>query len=141
MEKKIKRVVMIHGCHTGAQGWENIVWGNPPQVLGRALKGVDQALLVGADLIMWGSGGSQKEGLREATYTFRFTKEKLMKLRMWQGKRSEEITAYLDRVSVLDEVSQNTAQEIAAAFALCEERGIEELYLTSSATHIARCLQ
>ena len=25
----MKTAVLIHGCHLQAEGWENIIWGNP----------------------------------------------------------------------------------------------------------------
>ena len=133
--------VLIHGCHLQAEGWENIVWGNPHGRRGRAPKGIAQALRHNAGLIYWGTGASQKDGLKESQYTFKYSLEHLDDFVKGRTEWADKVSAYLHEVSLVDTVTQNTTEEITAALGECHRRGIQELYLVSSPTHIARCHQ
>ncbi len=133
--------VLIHGCHLHAEAWHNIVWGNPHGYRGRAPKGIAQALRHNASLIYWGTGASQKDGLNESQYTFNYALEHLVDFVKGRTESADEVAAYLHEVSLIDTVTQNTTEEIKAALDECHKRNIQELYLVSSPTHIARCHQ
>lgn len=136
-----KVAVLIHGCHLEAKNWQNIVWGNPRGARGRIPKGIAQALLHDAALIFWGTGASQKDGLKESEYTFKYALGRLAEVTWGTNKSTAEIAEYLKAVSYIDTVTENTTEEIKAALALCHKRGINELILVSSPTHIARAHQ
>ena len=139
---KSKVAILIHGCHLQADGWETIVWGNPRKgIYGRAAKGLVQADLHNADLIIWGTGGSQKDGMKESQYTFHYAVSHAQDLPTYRGFDVYQIEAMLKARSHLDLETQNTTEEIMAALLECHKRGIMELILVSSPTHIARCLQ
>jgi hypothetical protein len=68
----MKTAILIHGCHLQAEEWENIVWRNPRVgILGRIPRGIQLAIQEKADLIFWGTGASEKDGLKEAEDVFR----------------------------------------------------------------------
>ena len=141
-----KTAVLIHGCHLEAVGWENIVWGNPREgILGRAPRGLLEAYRRDAALVIWGTGASQKDGKKESRYTFDYTMGRLGELATIPVSGPtypvEPLRGFLLSRSALDIETQNTTEEIRAALDLCTQRGIEELYLVSSPTHVARCLQ
>jgi hypothetical protein len=48
---------------------------------------------------------------------------------------------FFDKRSFIDTESQSTLQEVARCMKMCKDWGIERLFLVSSPTHIARCLQ
>jgi len=143
--------VLIHGRHLEAKGWEHIVWGDPRVLRGQVPKGIAQALLHSAELIYWGTGASKKDGKRESQYTFDYTMGRLGELApmhvsdrvhsSYTTYSRAELAAYLHEVSYIDTVTQNTTEEIKGALSECERRGIQKLYLVSSPSHIARCLQ
>jgi hypothetical protein len=134
--------ILIHGCHLQAEQWDHIVFGNETQ-WGRVPKGIALAIAKNADLIFWGSGSSMTpEGHKESHYIFAQTiGPKLKSIADRVRRDPKELAAYLGRISHLDSDTQNTTAEIHAAAHLCRSRGIRELYLVSSPTHIARCLQ
>lgn len=53
----------------------------------------------------------------------------------------QDFLEYLKKVSFVDEVSLTTPQEVELCMRMCKERKINTLFLVSSPTHIARCLQ
>lgn len=64
--------ILIHGLHLQAKGWEQIVWGNPPHELGSLPKAVEVILSFGLENVghvVFGTGASQKGGVKEAEYT------------------------------------------------------------------------
>lgn len=134
--------ILIHGCHLQAEGWENIVWGEPTRgVYGRVPKGLMQAQLHNADFIFWGTGASEKDGLKESAYTLRHTIQHAHELSMYNGFDPYEIESILNTISHVDLETQNTTEEIRAALGECHKRGVQELILVSSPSHIARCHQ
>lgn len=137
-----RTAVLIHGCHLQAEEWEAIVFGKG-NCLGRVPKGIEVAISKNAELIFWGSGASQNpQGMKEAEYIYTQTLgPKLQDLATRIKKDPESLSAYLKKVSHVDQGTQNTADEIRVASELCAAKGITELFLVSSPTHIARCLQ
>ncbi len=142
MVGSVKVAVLIHGCHLQAEEWENIVFGSPGQ-LGRVPIGIEEALSKKAALIFWGSGASQTpNGQKESEYTYsEAIGPKLESLARVVNTLPHELLHYLQQVSHIDLEAQNTTEEIKLATQECLVRGISELILISSPTHIARCLQ
>lgn len=152
MAKIVRTAVLIHGCHLQAnlkgKVWEEIVWGldkeSRPTLAGRALKGLEVFLRYGAELLIFSTGASERDGVKEGEYT-----------RNWALEHAEEVLTALDHHVIgvplfrqllldperclLDLESQNTRQECERNFRLCVERGIERIIIVSSAWHIERC--
>lgn len=134
--------VLIHGFHLQADEWENVVWGDPSGgTWGRVPAGLRLVLRRRADLIIWGSGGSELAGVKEAQHTFNFAVSRVSVLSELLGLDPDDLKSILGTRSIIDAVSKNTAEEIKQALVVCQDRGLEELFLVSSPTHIARCLQ
>ncbi len=134
--------ILIHGCHIEAIGWKEIVYGNIDGRLGRVPTAIEEAVHRHAQLIFWGTGASEKKGLKESEYTFKKAiGSKLEFLATLVEKKPGDLEKYLKQVSVIDSSSQNTKEEINSAVKKCLEMGIKKLILVSSPTHIARCLQ
>jgi len=133
--------VLIHGCHLQAKGWEDIIWGSPQEGrLGRVPRALQLFNTDDVELLYWGTGASEKDGMKEAEYTFNYAVTHCKELSQFQGSDTYEIEPILKQISHVDTVSINTKEEISAAGALCRERGIQRLVLVSSPTHISRCL-
>lgn len=133
--------ILIHGCHLGAVQWGQIVFGDTKHP-GRVLTGIEEAIYRNASLVFWGTGASEKEGLKESEYTYtQALGPKLYDIARHVRREPGQLKEYLERVSFIDKETQNTVEEIGAAIRQCRERHITELFLVSSPTHIARCHQ
>ena len=134
--------VLIHGCHLRAETWQNIVFGNDKE-LGRVPTALQIAVSEKADLIFWGSGASETvDGIKESQYIFDQTLgPELQNLARRVDRQPVELITYLKRVSHIDLVTQNTADEIRVAAELCAKQNISKLILVSSPTHLPRCIK
>lgn len=134
--------VLSHGYHCGAPDWMEIVWGRPPFALGRALKAVQIAWREKAELIVFGTGASEKDGMKEAEYIIHYLLENFTQLREFSAFSRIHLVALREkivRISVPETKSQNTAEEVALAGRIFAAKGVERVYQVSSPFHIPRC--
>jgi hypothetical protein len=143
--RNLPTAVLIHGCHLQAEGWEEIVWGNPIQGrLGRVPYGLEKAEEFDAQMIIFGTGASEKDGLKEGQYTFNYA---LAHLSDYALERSgpphiaTDVGAWLKKIARLELSSQNTLEEVRNAAKMANDAGIKRLILVSSPEHIMRCHQ
>ena len=109
---------------------------------GRVPHAINEAILENASFIFWGTGASEKNGLKESEYTFNQTVgPRLSEIAKKVSQDTDKLFNYLQGVSYIDRETQNTKQEITLAIKKCLEKNIAKLILVSSPTHIARCLQ
>lgn len=142
----MKTGVLVHGFHLQAPNWKNIVWGEPPYFLGRVPKGMSVALLEGnVDIIVFGTGASEKDGKKEAEYTRDYLLEHFYELAefevFWGFHHFLEAKIRIERILRVEIQSQNTAQEVQFAGRMFREVGVERIILVSSPAHISRCLR
>ena len=143
MEGKRRTGILVHGCHLFAKGWEEIVWGIPPTKLGRVPKGILIASLENANTVVFGTGASEKNGIREADITVEYMWEhfdQLSEFDEFAGYDLGQLRRMMERVCFIDNQSQNTAEEIKWAGQIFLDQGVERVVLVSSPTHICRCL-
>lgn len=143
MQKKKRTGVLIHGYHLQAKGWENIVWGVPP-LIGRLPKGTAVALETEAEVVVFGTGASEKGGKKEAEVIRDYLFEnffELEKFPIYNGIKLKEAERRMKKISVLETKSQNTLEEVKFAGEIFKNHGIERAILVSSPTHISRCLR
>lgn len=135
----MKTAILIHGHHLHAEGWEDVVWGDPRKgVLGHVPKGLIEALQWDADVIFFGTGASKKDGLKEGEHTLRFTWQRIGEIPQFASMGTEAAEAWLDARAVLELTSQDTVSEIGVCADIARKCGIERLVLVSSPTHIMR---
>lgn len=141
-----RTAVLVHGCHLQAdcngENWEQIVWGlaaRRPTLYGRATMGLKVALNEGAELVIFSTGASERNGVKEGEYTFRYALVYTKILAEELGVSLERLDELLRQQVELDLESQNTTQECTRNLTLCAKRGIETVKLVSSAWHIERC--
>ena len=60
--------------------WEDVTWGAPPERIGRVPMGVLVALSEQADVMVFGSGASEKDGMLESEATARLLWERFDEL-------------------------------------------------------------
>lgn len=140
----MRTAVLIHGLHVDSKDWEHLVWGDPRAgQLGRAARGIVEAANSYARLIFWGTGASQKDGLKESEYTKRLALSRLDELmsHIHTFTDVEVLRQYVESVSFTDTVTQNTAQEAKAALVRCREIDIEQMTMVSTPSHLPRCFR
>lgn len=146
-EMRSGKAVLIHGRHVETDGWEQVVLGDLANgLLGTMTRGVLEAYRQNADLIYFGTGASKKDDLLESEYTYQMVVHHWFKLAKLCGveefdPRENAFQQWLQRVSFLDTVTQNTTEEVRRCLDLCVEQNIDELTLVSAPFHLPRCLQ
>lgn len=163
--------ILVHGRHVDAEGWEKLVWGEPPFKMGSVPTMVLEALNLLHQtrvVIVFGTGASERMGLKEAEYTRRFLRERFsglmsfeairthrefreekMSISMddsglcfqWPGPDFEEPHTVTARCSIICETSsQNTVEEIENAAKIFAAQDVGKVIQISCGSHIARCI-
>lgn len=129
----MRTAVLVHGIHLYADNWKDVVWGNLEiGILGSVPKALVTACELDAKYMIWGTGASERDGLKEADYTFKFAMD---------NADAYMFTSLGNFKHHIDRISRNTKEEIANAAKFAIENGIERLVLVSNPTHIARSIQ
>ncbi len=147
-----KTGVLVHGYNLHADQWEDVAWGTPPERIGRVPMGIFVALSERADVMVFGSGASERDGLLESEATARLLWERFDELAgfaVFKGREAEltrpsgagRFRQRIESILHLDRESKNTRDEIAYAGRLFVDRGVERVILVSSPTHLPRCLR
>jgi len=140
-----KRVgVWVHGFHLQAKIWKKIIWGEPPDLLGRLPKAVLVTLEEKAELLGFGTGASEINGKKEAEFIRDYLLEhfsELAEFTAFQGINLVQARKKVASISKLELQSQNTKQEAEFAVEMLEKHGIEKIFLVSSPVHLPRCLR
>lgn len=135
--------ILVHGCHLAADGWEHIVWGNPPHELGRLPHAILLAWEEKAGVVIFGTGASQKDGLLESEFTLKFLWDHFAELAEFDAMKNvpiEEAEKMMRQIAVLDRETQNTDQEVRNGLKIMAEKNCGHAILVSSPTHLPRCL-
>jgi len=136
--------IHVHGCHLQADGWHEICWGHPPDKMGRIPQAVLLAAEENAKVLIFGTGASvSAEGVLEGQYTLNYLMHNLPKLHEFDSLKRFDLTTLenlVRRISMAELESQNTVQEVKAAFRIWASKGVSRGFLVSSPTHLPRCL-
>jgi hypothetical protein len=147
-------IVLVHGhsleCHGGIRAWYQQVLGDPPLRPGRIACGMLATAHEDADLTIWGSGATERDGQKESEWT------KSLMLKSFDDQTHEEHgfgrhfkginLQYLRNMmvaSMTDKVSGSTADEIKFAldkFSTVSNDVIKRLVLVTSGSHAPRSL-
>ncbi len=148
--------ILVHGPHLQAKEWENLAWGTPPLMMGRIPKAIQMFFKLDAKVIFFGTGASERDGVKEGQYMFDtlFQKKKQLgefdALKQFQALGGLDVSftpngavlyAKTQAEVVIDVRSQNTKEELLAAGDAFLARGVTDAVLVSSANHMARCLE
>ena len=135
----MKSAILVHGHHLFADNWQGIVWGDPHNgVYGRVPTGLREALRFDADLIIFPTGSSKKDGLFDGEYALKVARERIAEIPEFADMSAQKARAWLDNRAVAETTSQNTREEVIASGQLALARGVERLVQVSSPTHIMR---
>lgn len=140
-----RTAVLIHGCHLQAslngKTWEQIVFGDSEGATleGRAVMGIKAALDQRAELVIFSTGASERDGVKEGEFTLRTALLRAERVSDATGYREEAVLRLLRHRTHLDLESQDTRSECELNFRRCASMGIGRVILVSSAWHIQRC--
>lgn len=145
MEPNASTAVLIHGCHLQAslngQTWRDIVWGGDmPTLYGRATMGLKVAFEQNADAIIFSTGASELNGVKEGQVTRDYALEHVESIAKAIDADTDELRRMIEDRSELDIESQNTREECERNLGLCADMGVEQVFIVSSPWHIQRCI-
>lgn len=141
--------LIIHGYGLYQSDWQTVMWGDLEQgLLGRVPMGLLIAYKRRPDLIIWNTGSTEKDGLREADYIFKYTLEHLKDLPSqfveFQDVDTVDIARNLLSVSTIEDQSMRTSQALEFAIPYLTKDGsplYEEVVHVSSKNHVLRVLR
>ena len=147
-----KTGILVHGYNLDADRWESVAWGIPDDQVGRVPMGVFLALSEQAEVMVFGSGASKKDGLLESEATALLMRERfdalagfsLFENYLPEVANPDSNLRYKERIESilhLDTGSRNTREEIEHAGRVFVDEGVERVILVSSPTHLPRCLR
>ncbi len=138
----IRTAILIHGYHLLADGWEEVIWGDPQHgIYGRAAAGLREALRHDAEIIFFTTGASQKDGLLEGEAVLNIARTRMLEMPEFSGWSENDAHAWLDSKAALELTSQVTTDELTTCADIALSRGVERLVLVSSPSHIMRAHQ
>ena len=142
--------VLIHGFHLQSQlvlddktyAWRDLAIGpeEPRCDRGRASYGVGLAYRERADAIIFSTGASEKDGLKEAEVTYREVLKSSDAIGATLGISGRALRDWLTPRVRLDVESQTTAEELERNLTWCQVRGIQRVILVTSRFHAPRAL-
>jgi len=138
-----KTGVLIHGLNVNLQDWERVVWGEPPNTHGRVVRGVATALEQDAEVLVFGTGATERDGKLEAVYTRDYLLEHFDKLEgfaLFKGVDFRAARKKILDILVAETRSKNTYQEVEQAAEIFLANGVEIPIHISSAAHMPRCI-
>ncbi|MDI6734159.1 MAG: YdcF family protein [Patescibacteria group bacterium] len=137
--------ILIHGLCLQAKDWRKVVWGKPPNLLGRLTRGIVVAIEEKAKIIVLGTGASQTiDGRKEAEFTKDYLLNNFLELgefSVFKEMDLKEIQKEIEKILKLETHSKNTEEEIRFAGRILKKAGCEKIILVSCPTHISRCLK
>lgn len=138
----------VHGLNLNDQEWDRIVWGQPPHTMGRVPRAVHFLMTRGQDveLMLFGSGGSRRDGFAEGLYTLKYLLTRWWDLREFNAfKRHSKLNLWLlrrrlERIAKPETTSKNTFTELKEALSIFDGAGVSRIVVVSELTHVVRCL-
>ena len=146
----MQKAVLIHGFHLQSRlqlgnisyDWSDLVMGQLDQGLlnGRATYGVGVAFKTNADAVIFSTGASERDGLKEAEYTYRAVLAKSRLIAECLGVSDDGFCDWLMSRVRHDVESQTTAEELRRNLSWCAEHGMCNVTLVTSRFHAPRAL-
>lgn len=144
--KELRVGVLCNGRHVGTEDWEGVVWGRPPK-MGQIPKAIQAVIDFEAVLLVFGTGASEKDGVKEAQVMINFMLEnsnKLTAFPFFQKMTEQDILGLhnlLRSITLAETTSKNTVEEFIATMQIFQNHGIELIVDVTSPTHASRCMR
>ena len=136
--------LLIYGYSLDEANFEDVVWGIKPHLLGRLPRAAQLIILFNPKLIIFGSGGTQRNGKKEAAWMKDILVERFYDLKefsAFQGIPLSEETREKIEGAILDEGSKNTRQEARFAMDIFIQHGVNLAIIVSSPDHFMRAVR
>ncbi|MFA5853860.1 MAG: ElyC/SanA/YdcF family protein [Patescibacteria group bacterium] len=147
---RTRTAVLIHGFHLQSAmtsngrvyDWRDLAIGRieDGHLNGRATYGVGLAFKECADTIIFSTGASERDGLKEAQYTHREIVRESERISRALGVTSDHFQEWLLTRVRLDIESQTTAEELRRNLTWCAEHDHHRVFLITSRFHAPRAL-
>lgn len=141
----MKTGILCHGRHVLANNWELHQWGDKEKgLLGQILKTLLLSYQEQPNLIIFGTGASEKDGLKESEYTLQYMMDNFDQSKAFPQFAEVNIPLMKDFMyanSIPETESQNTREEIEFAGRIFADKEIERVIIVSNPDHISRCMQ
>lgn len=137
-------IVHVLGCHLQAKrlngdDWEKIVWADGT-LAGRLVQGLVTTIKRDAAFISFGTGASEKKGVKESEYTRNFALKRLRKTDNLDISTRASRVEYLLENALIDDETQNTTEEVERILSLAFIKHVDEVIFVTSAFHSARAV-
>lgn len=144
-QQSLRTGVLVHGCHLQAKAWDNIIWGQPPNRMGRVPYAVLLAIEEGAHTMIFGSGASKHhDGTLEGQYILNLLLSKFQELKVFHAFKDVDLVAaatFIKSIAIADTLSKSTKEELQHAHSHFHRLNIKRIFLVSSPTHMPRVLR
>ncbi|VVB83535.1 Uncharacterised protein [uncultured archaeon] len=141
----MKTGILCHGRHVLAKNWELHQWGDRKEgLLGQILKTCLLAYQEKAEVIVFGTGASERDGLKESEYTIKYMFEHFDEMSLFNpfdNINLKDLKRHILSFSIPEKKSQNTLEEIKFAGEIFCDYNIEKAIIVSNPDHISRCMQ
>ena len=137
----MKTGVLVHGYNVNSENWQEVVWWKNPKLIGRLPQAAKVIAQMEPELVIFGTGASEKDGKIEAEIMRDYLLEYFTELAIlpdFLGVNIEKLRERIAKISRLEIKSKNTFEEIEYASRMFKEAGIEVFGSVSSPDH-ARC--
>ncbi|MDO8528967.1 MAG: ElyC/SanA/YdcF family protein [Nanoarchaeota archaeon] len=140
-----KTGILCHGRHVLANNWELHQWGDKEKgLLGQVLKTLSLAAKQYPEVVVFGTGASEKDGLKESEYTIRYMFEhfdEINEFPQFNGADMQGLKNFMSAHSVPEKKSQNTLEELKCAMDIFSSYSVSRIFIVSNPDHISRCMQ
>lgn len=137
-----KTGILVHGYNLNADNWMDVAWGRPPDQLGRVPRAVLLAAEMGVDVMVFGTGASERDGVKEGEWTIRYLLDHFGQLSdfplFWETNLAS-LEQEISQAAVPELTSRRTSEEAQAASSVFVELNAERVFVVSSPDHIFRC--
>lgn len=140
-----KTGILCHGRHVEAINWELHEWGDEKKgLIGQIPKTILLAYQEKPEIIVFGTGASQRDGIYEAEIIVKYMLEnfsRLEKFPQFKGIKLSPLEKFMHARSIPETKSKNTLDEIRNAGNIFLKYNVEKAIIVSNPDHIARCMQ
>lgn len=138
---------MVLGYSPNQENFEEVVWGAPPDKPGRLVTGLKVFLEDPDANILIITGGTEKDGKKEAEWMRDLLYEKIDKLSdfkvfsVFQEYSSSAIKDFIDRKVVLETEARNTRENLQNVAKILSRNAINSVVIVTSPDHISRAIR
>lgn len=138
--------MVVLGYSPKEKNFEEVVWGIPPDKPGRMVRGLKDLLEDPEAKTMIITGGTEKDGRKEAEWMRDLLYQKLEELKqfsdpVFQKFSTQEIREILDRNLILETNATNTRENLENVAKILKEKDVKSVVLVTSPDHISRAMR